>query len=187
MSRFYHFPNHMRFYRSGCCGVLCKRRQHRFNQRSLDGIWAFSLHFYFQLINLFRQTYTANVFFAQKWKDSRLRFPNNMTYEYRILDVKWLDEIWRPDSYFKNAKSVQFSTVTVPNHYIWLYRDKTIFYMMKLSLTLSCAMNFAIYPHDTQVCKMQIESCKWSPSDIHLTILIECIRFSVSYNGRIGV
>lgn len=107
-----------------------------------------------------RQTYTADIFFAQKWKDNRLRFPNNMTYEYRALDVDWLTAIWRPDSFFKNAKSVQFQQITVPNHYVWLYRDKTILYMMKLTLQLSCAMNFAVYPHDTQECKMQIESCK---------------------------
>lgn len=44
---------------------------------------------------------------------------------------------------------------------MWMYRDKTILYMVKLTLRLSCAMNFAIYPHDTQECKLQMESCKW--------------------------
>lgn len=83
-----------------------------------------------------------------------------MTYEYRVLDVDWLDAIWRPDTFFKNAKMVQFQQISVPNHYVWLYRDKTILYMMKLTLQLSCAMDFAIYPHDTQECKIQIESCK---------------------------
>jgi hypothetical protein len=28
----------------------------------------------------------------------------------------------------------------------------------RLTLTLSCAMNFMIYPHDTQECKLQMES-----------------------------
>lgn len=51
--------------------------------------------------------------------------------------------------------------MTIPNHYMWMYRDKTILYMVKLTLRLSCAMNFAIYPHDTQECKLQMESCKW--------------------------
>lgn len=31
----------------------------------------------------------------------------------------------------------------------------------RLTLTLSCAMNFLIYPHDTQECKLQMESCKY--------------------------
>jgi hypothetical protein len=49
----------------------------------------------------------------------------------RLLEVDWLKNIWRPDSFFKNAKSVTFQTMTVPNHYIWLYKDKTILYMVK--------------------------------------------------------
>ncbi|XP_015188264.1 PREDICTED: glycine receptor subunit alpha-3 isoform X4 [Polistes dominula] len=81
-----------------------------------------------------------------------------MTSEYRLLEVDWLKNMWRPDSFFKNAKSVTFQTMTIPNHYLWLYKDKTILYMVKLTLKLSCAMNFLIYPHDTQECKLQMES-----------------------------
>lgn len=29
------------------------------------------------------QTYAADIFFAQTWKDHRLRLPENMTSEYR--------------------------------------------------------------------------------------------------------
>ncbi|TGZ49664.1 Histamine-gated chloride channel [Temnothorax longispinosus] len=119
-------------------------------------------------------TYAADIFFAQTWKDNRLRLPENMTSEYRLLEVDWLKNMWRPDSFFKNAKSVTFQTMTIPNHYLWLYKDKTILYMVKyafpicvkyrnigdfrLTLKLSCAMNFLIYPHDTQECKLQMES-----------------------------
>lgn len=127
------------------------------------------------------QTYAADIFFAQTWKDNRLRLPENMTSEYRymksswfnlknnfchfkirryrcisienylkndfsankyeksfklccysrLLEVDWLKNMWRPDSFFKNAKSVTFQTMTIPNHYLWLYKDKTILYMVK--------------------------------------------------------
>lgn len=71
--------------------------------------------------------------------------------------------------------------MTIPNHYIWLYSDHTILYMVKLvsdiegggviiinnlgplyrlSLLLSCAMKFQAYPHDTQNCTLKIESRK---------------------------
>ncbi|KAG0423962.1 hypothetical protein HPB47_000284, partial [Ixodes persulcatus] len=80
--------------------------------------------------------------------------------------VDWLKRMWRPDCVFKNAKQVTFQTMTVPNHYIWLYQDKTIFYMVKLTLTLSCAMNFASYPHDTQICSMQMESLSHTTDDL---------------------
>jgi histamine-gated chloride channel len=67
--------------------------------------------------------------------------------------------------------------MTIPNHYMWLYKDKTILYMVKLTLRLSCAMNFIIYPHDTQECKLQMESCKWFQS----SVVIQCILFPVSH------
>ncbi|TRY70306.1 hypothetical protein TCAL_06643 [Tigriopus californicus] len=111
-------------------------------------------------------TYAADVFFAQEWKDHRLILPDNMTRDYRLLPVEWLHMIWRPDSYFKNAKKVTFQTMTVPNHYVWLYKDKTILYMVKLTLLLSCAMHFENYPHDEQICRLSMESLSHTTDDL---------------------
>nr|XP_045607644.1 glycine receptor subunit alpha-4-like [Procambarus clarkii] len=116
--------------------------------------------------NMEDRTYAADIFFAQSWKDWRLRLPDNMTHEYRLLPVAWLKDIWRPDSFFKNAKAVTFQEMTIPNHYIWLYQDNTILYMVKLTLVLSCAMNFQMYPHDTQECHMKIESLSHTTDDL---------------------
>uniref|UniRef100_A0A0P4W0I2 Uncharacterized protein n=2 Tax=Scylla TaxID=6760 RepID=A0A0P4W0I2_SCYOL len=117
-------------------------------------------------INENSMTYAADIFFAQTWKDHRLRLPENMTSEYRLLDLDWLKHLWRPDSYFKNAKQVTFQTMTIPNHYVWLFQDSKIQYMVKLTLKLSCAMNFAIYPHDTQECKLQMESLSHTTEEL---------------------
>ncbi|XP_042209110.1 glycine receptor subunit alpha-4-like [Homarus americanus] len=117
-------------------------------------------------INENSMTYVADIFFAQSWKDHRLRLPENMTSSYRLLEVEWLKDMWRPDSFFKNAKQVTFQTMTIPNHYVWLHKDSTILYMVKLTLTLSCAMNYAIYPHDTQECRMQMESLSHTTEDL---------------------
>ena len=62
------------------------------------------------------QTYVADIFLAQSWRDHRLRLPENMTEEYRILDVGWLHNIWRPDCFFKNAKKGKSNIATE----IWL-------------------------------------------------------------------
>ncbi|XP_050313893.1 glycine receptor subunit alpha-4 isoform X3 [Anthonomus grandis grandis] len=111
-------------------------------------------------------TYVTDIFLAQSWRDPRLRLPENMSEEYRILDVEWLHSIWRPDCFFKNAKSVTFHEMTIPNHYLWLYHDKTLLYMSKLTLVLSCAMKFESYPHDTQICTMMIESLSHTDHDL---------------------
>lgn len=34
--------------------------------------------------------------------------------------------------------------------------------LSRLTLVLSCAMKFESYPHDTQICSMMIESCKYN-------------------------
>ncbi|XP_076373239.1 glycine receptor subunit alpha-2-like [Tachypleus tridentatus] len=117
-------------------------------------------------INEGSMTYAADIFFAQTWKDHRLKLPENMTMDYRLLEVEWLKYMWRPDSFFKNAKQVTFQTMTIPNHYMWLWKDKTILYMVKLTLTLSCSMNFASYPHDTQMCSLQMESLSHTTDDL---------------------
>ncbi|XP_059489262.1 glycine receptor subunit alpha-2-like [Neocloeon triangulifer] len=111
-------------------------------------------------------TFVADVFFAQSWEDYRLQLPENMTGGYRLLPVSWLNEVWRPDSFFKNAKKVTFQEMTIPNHYVWIYNDSTILYMVKLNLLLSCAMNFKTYPHDTQSCALKIESLSHTTDDL---------------------
>jgi hypothetical protein len=47
------------------------------------------------------------------------------------LLVLFFQDIWRPDSFFKNAKQVTFQRMTIPNHYLWLYKNKQIMYMVK--------------------------------------------------------
>lgn len=83
-------------------------------------------------INEGSMTFAADIFFAQTWEDNRLRLPENMTMEYRLIEVEWLKNMWRPDSFFKNAKQVTFQTMTIPNHYIWLHKNKRILYMVKV-------------------------------------------------------
>ena len=44
----------------------------------------------------------------------------------------------------------------MPNHYLWVYEDKTLLYMVKLTAKLSCGMDFTDYPHDTQVSSIRV-------------------------------
>jgi hypothetical protein len=93
-------------------------------------VWVLSL----DSIDEGSMTYAADVFMSQSWHDHRLIIPDfatNTTENYRLLPLSWLNRMWRPDSFFKNAKQVVFQEMTIPNHYIWLYSDKKILYMTK--------------------------------------------------------
>ena len=57
-------------------------------------------------------------------------------------------------------------TQTVPNHYLWLYKDKSLLYMVKLTVKLSCGMDYTDYPHDTQICFIMIESLSHTTEDL---------------------
>lgn len=138
---------------SNCCCLF-------WSQNACPQIQLFRLSYNRKNAHTQTQTYVTDIFLAQSWRDPRLRLPENMSEEYRILDVDWLHSIWRPDCFFKNAKKVTFHEMSIPNHYLWLYHDKTLLYMSKLTLVLSCAMKFESYPHDTQICSMMIESCE---------------------------
>lgn len=113
------------------------KRCAQFNIKIQTLILVFFIHFYFVLVlsldsvNEESMTYVTDIFLAQSWRDPRLRLPSNMVEDYRIVDVDWLHNIWRPDSFFKNAKKVTFHEMSIPNHYLWLYRDKSLLYMAK--------------------------------------------------------
>ncbi|KAH7974054.1 hypothetical protein HPB49_009100 [Dermacentor silvarum] len=74
-------------------------------------------------------TYVADIFMSQSWYDHRLRLPRNMTSKYRLLPVNWLHQMWRPDSFFKNAKRVTFQEMTYskPLHMALLGRQHTLY------------------------------------------------------------
>merc|ERR1719154_475988 len=135
-------------------------------------------------------TYICDVFLAQSWKDDRLLLPVNMTSESRLLPAEWLADMWRPDLYIENAREITPHTLPVPNHYLWLYKDKSILYQTKLTLVLTCPMDFRAYPQDTQTCKIKMESVShttddlifaWDPNrPVHVDSWIEPPRFDLT-------
>lgn len=51
-------------------------------------------------------------------------------------------------------------TLPVTSHFCFMYNNKTLRYEKRATLELSCPMNFALYPHDTHRCRIQVESSK---------------------------
>ena len=50
--------------------------------------------------------------------------------------------------------------VTEKNKMVRLHGDGSIMYGMRFTTTLSCMMDLHYYPLDSQVCTVEIESCK---------------------------
>lgn len=111
----------------------------------------------FGSLNAANMDYSIDVFLRQRWRDHRLALPGNRT-RITVQDSKMQDKIWKPDTYFNNVKDAELHMVTMPNKLLRINKNGDILYSMRVTLRLSCSMDFADYPFDEQVCDTIISS-----------------------------
>ncbi|XP_048772300.2 glycine receptor subunit alpha-2-like isoform X1 [Ostrea edulis] len=109
--------------------------------------------------------FSVDVIFRQQWVDKRLVF-NHTKVSSLELDQKMIEKIWVPDSFFPKEKRAKIHDVTVPNRLLHIYKNGTVFYSMRIEMTLSCAMVLQNYPLDRQVCPITIESYSYTRENI---------------------
>ncbi|KAL8605720.1 hypothetical protein ACOMHN_041127 [Nucella lapillus] len=117
-------------------------------------------------INEQSMDYSLNIYLRQRWVDPRLQFMNHSHTEWLELDTRIMKKVWVPDTFFRNEKKGAFHDVTVPNRLMHLYRNGTIYYSMRLSVTLSCHMSLQKYPLDSQKCPILIASYGYTMENI---------------------
>ncbi|XP_063616019.1 glycine receptor subunit alpha-2-like, partial [Penaeus indicus] len=69
-----------------------------------------------------------------------------------------LEKLWKPDTYFNNLKDGEIHRVSMPNVLYRIYKTGDVLYSMRVTLRLSCHMEFREYPLDSQVCGVHITS-----------------------------
>uniref|UniRef100_A0A1I8I862 Gamma-aminobutyric acid receptor subunit beta n=1 Tax=Macrostomum lignano TaxID=282301 RepID=A0A1I8I862_9PLAT len=105
--------------------------------------------------------YSVNIYLRQEWFDPRLQYNKSEIGRNKDcvkLEDKIWEKLWVPDVFFRNEKKADFHHVTIPNRFINLYPSGKLWYVMKISATLSCMMQLQKYPLDTQICPMMLES-----------------------------
>ena len=76
-------------------------------------------------------------YFRQYWRDDRLGFSGlkKDTHSLQInslsLNVKMLEKIWKPDTYFHNGLSSYLHTITRPNKLLRISEKGDITYSMR--------------------------------------------------------
>ncbi|ESO10352.1 hypothetical protein HELRODRAFT_117001 [Helobdella robusta] len=112
----------------------------------------------FYSVNEQTMDYSVSMYLRQKWQDPRLdAFSYMGNKSLRMGDKGW-EKIWVPDTFLKNEKGASFHSVTVDNRLIEIRAPTTVWYVIKISATLSCPMTLENFPLDTQVCPMSFES-----------------------------
>lgn len=120
----------------------------------------------FHSVNEMSMDYTMTFYLRRSWMDERLAFPTFLKSEVLELDTHLVDKLWVPDIFFRNEKSASVHNVTVPNRLLHLHRNGTVLYSSRLSMTLSCPMDLNLFPMDTQVCPIIIQSYAFSTSNV---------------------
>ncbi|XP_041066871.1 glycine receptor subunit alpha-2 [Carcharodon carcharias] len=109
--------------------------------------------------------YRVNIFLRQTWNDPRLAY-SEYPDDSLDLDPSMLDSIWKPDLFFANEKGANFHEVTTDNKLLRIFKNGTVLYSIRLTLTLSCPMDLKNFPMDVQTCAMQLESFGYTMNDL---------------------
>ncbi|XP_033742236.1 glycine receptor subunit alpha-3-like [Pecten maximus] len=117
-------------------------------------------------LNEVSMDYSMTIFLRQKWVDKRLVYKPVPGMSMLELDSRMIEKVWVPDTIFSNEKRASFHEVTVPNKLMQLYPNGTVFYSVRISMTLSCDMKLASYPLDSQHCLVAVESYSYSTENV---------------------
>ena len=79
------------------------------------------------------QDYSVSMYLRQNWTDPRLVF-NSIDFrqktKIRLGNNSW-DDIWTPDTFFRNEKKARFHKVTAENRMLTLENNGNLWYVIK--------------------------------------------------------
>ncbi|KAH9381486.1 hypothetical protein HPB48_005539 [Haemaphysalis longicornis] len=101
----------------------------------------------------------VDVFIHELWFDWRLA---RKVKERIVVDPRWHKDIWTPEVYFKNSADGRLDHVIFPYAYITLEPSGVLFMAARVSLKLACNLDLTRFPHDNQLCDMQLSSRTFS-------------------------
>ncbi|XP_039244773.1 gamma-aminobutyric acid receptor subunit gamma-3 isoform X2 [Pipra filicauda] len=112
--------------------------------------------------------YQIDVFFAQTWTDSRLRF--NSTMKILTLNSNMVGLIWIPDTIFRNSKTAEAHWITTPNQLLRIWNDGKILYTLRLTINAECQLQLHNFPMDEHSCPLIFSSCDYVVMTIYFDL-----------------
>ncbi|KAG7225168.1 hypothetical protein INR49_014726, partial [Caranx melampygus] len=104
--------------------------------------------------------YTIDIFFAQTWYDSRLKFNSSM--KLLMLNSNMVGKIWIPDTFFRNSRKSDAHWITTPNRLLRLWSNGRVMYTLRLTINAECYLKLHNFPMDEHSCPLEFSSCRWS-------------------------
>ncbi|XP_058862406.1 gamma-aminobutyric acid receptor subunit gamma-1 [Acipenser ruthenus] len=108
--------------------------------------------------------YTIDIFFAQTWYDSRLKFNSSM--KVLMLNSNMVGKIWIPDTFFRNSRKSDAHWITTPNRLLRLWKDGRVLYTLRLTINAECYLNLHDFPMDEHSCPLEFSSYGYPKNEI---------------------
>ncbi|XP_060089851.1 gamma-aminobutyric acid receptor subunit gamma-3 isoform X3 [Heteronotia binoei] len=113
--------------------------------------------------------YQIDIFFAQTWTDSRLRFNSTMKRSL-TLNSNMVGLIWIPDTIFRNSKTAEAHWITTPNQLLRIWNDGKILYTLRLTINAECQLQLHNFPMDKHSCPLVFSSCDYVVMTIYFDL-----------------
>ena len=105
-----------------------------------------------------------------EFNDSRLAYRTSEVTPEKISMVNEdeIANIWQPDTFVRNERSVQFHDALAPNRYLRVYPDGRVKTSQRVTLQLSCPrLKSQLEETNEAKCFMDIASCTYNKSILY--------------------
>ncbi|CAJ0950758.1 unnamed protein product, partial [Mesorhabditis belari] len=114
--------------------------------------------------------YSLELFYREQWRDPRLQY-NKEKFKNKTeisLHESYSNFLWHPDTFVPNAIASKNPRKQSMTHRSLLRLDVQghILYSRRLSLVVSCSMDLTLFPFDSQLCKLGIESYGYTADQV---------------------
>ena len=103
-----------------------------------------------------------NVYFRQKWVDSRLSFSSSSATSIKA-GQDLLEKIWKPDTFFSSATNEVFHSVPNPNIFVKIDSNGDVMISHRITLEVFCEPKKNSFP---KTCNFEVESYGLTAEDI---------------------
>lgn len=104
---------------------------------------------------------------TQEWLDPRLAFSSESVNEL-ILPFYYRDNLWLPDIFFPETKSVKIVSSLREAGDIRISKNGTVTLSWLADIEASCPMMYVYFPFDVQTCRISISSYGYTKNDVIL-------------------
>uniref|UniRef100_A0A4W5PFI9 Gamma-aminobutyric acid receptor subunit gamma-3 n=1 Tax=Hucho hucho TaxID=62062 RepID=A0A4W5PFI9_9TELE len=115
-------------------------------------------------VSILFQEYTIDIFFAQTWYDSRLKFNSSM--KVLMLNSNMVGKIWIPDTFFRNSRKSDAHWITTPNRLLRLWNNGRVMYTLRLTINAECYLKLHNFPMDEHSCPLEFSSYGYPKNEI---------------------